>query len=52
MTNIGDVVGYEKENGKVVAVPGILLYRGIDIEVITHGFQKENMDLTKPFICF
>lgn len=42
LTNIGDVVGYEKENGKVVAVPGILLYRGIDIAAITHGFQKEN----------
>ena len=42
LTNIGDVVGYEKENGKVVAVPGILLYRGLDIEAITHGFQKEN----------
>ena len=41
LTNIGDVVGYEKENGKVIAVPGILLYRGIDIEAITHGFQKE-----------
>jgi citrate synthase len=42
LTNIGDVVGYEKENGKVIAVPGILLYRGIDIAAITHGFQKEN----------
>jgi citrate synthase len=42
LTNIGDVVGYEKENGKIVAVPGRLLYRGIDIEEITHGFQKEN----------
>jgi citrate synthase len=42
LTNIGDVVGYTKENGKVIAVPGILLYRGIDIEAITHGFQKEN----------
>ena len=41
LTNIGDVVGYEKENGKVIAVPGRLLYRGIDIEDITHGFQKE-----------
>jgi citrate synthase len=41
LTNIGDVVGYEKENGKVVAVPGKLLYRGIDIANITHGFQKE-----------
>src|SRR4030066_1518329 len=42
LTNIGDVVGYEKENGRVIAVPGRLLYRGIDIEDITHGLQKEN----------
>ena len=41
LTNIGDVVGYEKENGKIIAVPGRLLYRGIDIDDITHGFQKE-----------
>ena len=42
LTNIGDVVGYKKEGDKVVAVPGRLLYRGIDIEDITLGFQKEN----------
>ena len=42
LTNIGDVVGYIKENNNVIAVPGRLLYRGIDIEEITHGFQKEN----------
>jgi citrate synthase len=42
LTNIGDVVGYKKEDGKVVAIPGRLLYRGIDIEDITHGFQNEN----------
>ncbi len=41
LTNIGDVVGYEKSDGKIIAVPGRLLYRGIDIEEITHGFQKE-----------
>jgi citrate synthase len=41
LTNIGDVVGYEIENGKVVAIPGRLLYRGINIEDITRGFQKE-----------
>ena len=41
LTNIGDVVGYKKEDGKVVAIPGRLLYRGIDIEDITHGFQIE-----------
>ncbi|HOW10044.1 MAG TPA: citrate synthase [Bacteroidales bacterium] len=42
LTNIGDVVGYRKENGKVVAIPGKLYYRGIDIEDITAGFQHEN----------
>jgi citrate synthase len=42
LTNIGDVVGYKKEDGKVVAIPGRLLYRGIDIEDITRGFQKED----------
>jgi len=41
LTNIGDVVGYKKENDKVIPVPGRLLYRGIDIEEITHGFQHE-----------
>lgn len=42
LTNIGDVVGYKKENGCVVATPGRLLYRGIDIGDITTGFQKED----------
>ncbi len=42
LTNIGDVVGYKKEDGKVIAIPGRLLYRGIDIEDITKGFQKED----------
>jgi citrate synthase len=42
LTNIGDVVGYKKEDGKVVSIPGKLFYRGIDIEDITAGFQKED----------
>ncbi|MGE5419419.1 MAG: citrate synthase [Chloroflexota bacterium] len=42
LTNIGDVVGYKKEDGKVIPIPGKLLYRGIDIEDITEGFQKED----------
>lgn len=42
LTNICDVVGYKKEDGKVFAIPGKLLYRGIEIEEITAGFQKEN----------
>jgi citrate synthase len=42
LTNIGDVVGYKKEDGRIVAIPGKLFYRGIDIEDITAGFQKEH----------
>ena len=42
LTNIGEVLGYKKENDKVVAIPGRLLYRGIDIEDITRGFQSED----------
>ncbi len=41
LTNIGDVVGYRKEDGNVIPVPGRLYYRGLDIEEITHGFQGE-----------
>jgi len=41
LTKIGEVVGYKKEGDKVVAVPGRLLYRGIDIEDIAAGFQKD-----------
>jgi citrate synthase len=42
LTNIGEVVGYRKEGDKVVAIPGRLLYRGIDIENLVAGFQKDN----------
>jgi len=42
LTNIGSVVGYKQENDKVVAIPGRLLYRGIEIEDITKGFQSED----------
>jgi len=42
LTKIGEVVGYKKEGDKVIAVPGRLLYRGIDIEDIVAGFQKDH----------
>ncbi len=41
LTNIGEVVGYKKEGDKVVATPGRLLYRGIDIDNLVDGFQKD-----------
>jgi citrate synthase len=37
LTNIGDVVGYTKENDKMVPADGRLLYRGIDIEDLVKG---------------
>ncbi len=42
LTNIGDVVGYSKEDGRVVPIPGKLFYRGIDLEDIVAGFQRED----------
>jgi len=42
LTNVGNVVGYDKVGDKVIAVPGKLLYRGIDIEDIIRGYQKED----------
>ncbi len=41
MTNISQVIGYDKRDGKVVAIPGRLTYRGIEIEDIVAGFLKE-----------
>jgi citrate synthase len=41
LSNISSVVGYKKEEDKVVAVPGKLIYRGIDIEDLVLGFQKD-----------
>jgi len=42
LTKVGEVVGYKKEGDKLIAVPGRLLYRGIDIEDIVAGFQKDH----------
>jgi citrate synthase len=42
LTNIGDVIGYEKVGDKVVAIPGKLIYRGIDIEDLVAGYQKDD----------
>ncbi len=42
LTNIGDVVGYEKKNEKVIPCHGKLFYRGINVNDLVHGFQKDN----------
>jgi len=41
LTRVGSVVGYEKIDGKLVAVDGKLIYRGIDINDLVHGTQTE-----------
>ncbi len=41
LTRVGSVVGYEKIDGKLEAIPGKLIYRGIDINDIVHGCQAE-----------
>lgn len=43
LTRIGNVVGYEARDGKpIAAIPGKLIYRGINVEEIVHAAQKEN----------
>ena len=41
LTNIGDVIGYEKENDKVIPAHGRLYYRGINVREIVKGFQSD-----------
>jgi len=41
LTNIGDVVGYEKKEGVITPKEGKLFYRGVDVEDMVHGFQKD-----------
>jgi citrate synthase len=41
LTNIGDVVGYEKRDTKVIPCDGRLYYRGINVNDLVHGFQKD-----------
>jgi len=41
LTNIGDVVGYEKKDNVVTPCEGRLYYRGINVEDLVHGFQKD-----------
>ena len=42
LTGIGDVVGYEIQDGKKVAVPGRLIYRGYNVESLIHDAEVHN----------
>jgi citrate synthase len=41
LTNIGDVVGYEKKDKEVIPVHGQLYYRGVNVYDIVKGFQAD-----------
>jgi len=42
LTRVGDVHGYDVSDGKKVAIPGKLFYRGIDIEQIAAEAASQN----------
>lgn len=42
LTRIGDVVGYEIQDGKKVAIPGKLIYRGYNVEDLIKDAEKNN----------
>jgi citrate synthase len=37
LTNVGDVVGYQKDGDKMIPIDGKLFYRGIDVEDLVMG---------------
>ncbi|MFA6702985.1 MAG: citrate synthase [Dysgonamonadaceae bacterium] len=42
LTRVADVVGYERlDDGSLKAIPGKLMYRGLDVEDLVHGIQSE-----------
>lgn len=41
LTRIGNVVGYEKTEEGLTAIPGKLYYRGIDIDDLVHALLRE-----------
>ena len=41
LTHIGDVRGYIMEEGEKISMPGKLYYRGVEINDLTQGFQRD-----------
>lgn len=42
LTTIGDVVGYNKKDNKLVPCHGQLFYRGVELKDLAKGFQDDN----------
>ena len=41
LTRVGSVHGYVVDENEIVPVPGKQYYRGVDVQDLVHGFQKE-----------
>ena len=41
LTRVGSVHGYVVDENELVPVPGKQYYRGVDVQELVHGFQKE-----------
>jgi len=41
LTNIGDVVGYQRKNEQIIPCEGNLLYRGYSLAQLVSGFQRD-----------
>lgn len=41
LTRIGDVVGYDKVDGQIIPKEGELYYRGVEVQELARGFQKD-----------
>ncbi|MBQ0050786.1 MAG: citrate/2-methylcitrate synthase [Treponema sp.] len=42
LTSIGDVVGYDVQDGKKIAIPGRLVYRGYNVEELVKDAEAHN----------
>lgn len=42
LTSVGDVVGYDVQDGKKIAIPGKLIYRGYNVEDLIKDAESQN----------
>ena len=48
LTRVADVVGYEETDGGIKAIPGRLLYRGVDVLDLVKGKKESHSGMRKP----
>lgn len=50
LTKIGNVVGYERTDQGLKAIPGKLFYRGYDLDDIAHALLRENVSVLRKWL--